>query len=65
MNEESYNKLLEIVRHYIAKRNTVMQESISANERLAMTLHYLATRRSFTELQLRSYGKINNQLNST
>ena len=34
------NKLLEMVRPYIAKRNAVMWESISANERLAVTLCY-------------------------
>ena len=65
MNKERCNTLLEMMRPHIAKRNTVMRESISVNERLAMTLRYLATGRSFTDLQLRSYGKINNQLNST
>ena len=65
MNKKSCNKLPEMMRPHIAKRNAVMLESISVNERLAMTLRYLATIRSFTDLQLRSYGKINNQLNST
>ena len=40
-----------MVRPFIAKRNTVMRGSISANERLAIALCYLVSRRSFNDLQ--------------
>ena len=40
-----------MVRPFIAKRNTVMRGSISANERLAIALCYLVSGRSFTDLQ--------------
>ena len=50
-HEETFNKLLNMVRPFIAKRNTVMRGSISANERLAIALCYLVSRRSFNDLQ--------------
>src|SRR5277367_2401083 len=43
MNEDSFQKLLSMVRPYITKQNTPMREPISAEERLALTLRCLAT----------------------
>ena len=39
----TFNILLEKVRPYIEKKNTVMRNSISAAERLTVTLRFLAT----------------------
>ena len=50
MDEKAYYKLLEMVRPYITKQDTIMRESISANERLSITLRYLATGESFSRL---------------
>lgn len=54
MNIDIYNQLLCMVAPFIAKKNTNMRESISANERLAVTLRYLATGRTFEDLKFSS-----------
>lgn len=54
MDIDNYNKLLSMVAPLITKMNTNMRESISANERLAVTLRYLATRRTFEDLKFTS-----------
>lgn len=40
MSEERFNQLLEKVTPLIEKKDTTFRESISAGERLALTLHY-------------------------
>lgn len=54
MNFDNYNTLLSMVAPLITKANTNMRESISANERLAVTLRYLATGRTFEDLKFSS-----------
>lgn len=51
MNVHIYNKLLSMVEPLITKMDTNMRESISPNERLALTLRYLATGRTFEDLK--------------
>lgn len=51
MSEAQFNHLLEKVSPLIEKQNTKFRESISAGERLALTLHYLATGNSFRSMQ--------------
>ena len=50
ISKETFNMLLEKVRLYIEKQDTKMRQSISAEERLDVTLRFLATKsvRSFT-----------------
>lgn len=43
MPEEDFNVLLEMVKPFIQKQDTVMRKSISAKERLCLTLRYLAS----------------------
>ena len=50
MDVNAYNKLLEMFRPSITKQDTIMRESISATERLSITLRYLATGESFSRL---------------
>lgn len=47
MNEETYLKLLSLVTPIIQKEDTIMRNSISAHERLMVTLRFLATGRSY------------------
>jgi len=51
MENHTFYKLLNLVRPYIEKKNTVMRESISAEERLVATLRFLATGRSYEDLK--------------
>ena len=41
MDGESFDELLELVRPYITKENTVMRSAISPFERLSITLRFL------------------------
>ena len=43
MSKERFDHLLSMVRHKITKKNTQLRESISAEERLVITLRYLAS----------------------
>lgn len=43
MTKQTFDTLLEKVRPYIEKQDTHMRKSISAEERLAVTLRFLAT----------------------
>jgi hypothetical protein len=43
MNTETFNNILQLITPLIEKQNTVMRNSISPGERLAVTLRYLAT----------------------
>nr|CAI5840206.1 unnamed protein product [Callosobruchus analis] len=51
MNEECFQLLLSSIKPHITKKDTVMRESISAEERLLVTLRYLATGRSMEDLK--------------
>lgn len=51
MTHENFEYLLQLVKPLIRRSNTQFRESISAGERLALTLHYLATGSSFRSLQ--------------
>ncbi|KAM9330909.1 putative nuclease HARBI1 [Gastrophryne carolinensis] len=51
MSDESFQKLLLAVKPLIQRQDTVMRESISAEQRLLATLRYLATGRSLQDLK--------------
>jgi len=51
MNERLYTMLLEKVQPFIKREDTVMRRSISASEKLAVTLRYLATGRNFEDIK--------------
>lgn len=50
MDSQQYEYLLALVTPHIKKEDTVMRESISAGERLMLTLRFLATGESFQSL---------------
>nr|CAI5830063.1 unnamed protein product [Callosobruchus analis] len=50
MTPETFDQLLNLVAPKIEKKNTNYRKPIPAKERLAITLHYLATENSFTSL---------------
>jgi hypothetical protein len=50
MDQATFHQLLEKVRPYIAKSNTNMRDCISAEDRLAVTLRYLATGKNLLTL---------------
>ena len=43
MDDESFRLLITSVSPKLTKSNTIMRQSVSANERLSVTLRYLAT----------------------
>lgn len=51
MDEETYVELLRLVSPFIAKKDTVMRKAISPHERLSATLRFLATGRSFKDME--------------
>lgn len=51
MSHAEFDYLLQLVKPLIEKNDTKMRKSISAGERLALTLHYLSTGQSFHSLQ--------------
>lgn len=54
MDSNSFNLLLELVRAKITKQDTILREAISAEERLTITLRYLATGNSYEDLKFSS-----------
>ncbi|XP_039747675.1 protein ALP1-like [Pararge aegeria] len=52
MSYSTFCELLSIVKPELTRRNTVMRQCISAEERLTITLRYLATGCNFTDLHL-------------
>ena len=50
MNTETFHELLEAVRPYVTKRETFMRKPISAEEKLAATLRFLATGEDYESL---------------
>lgn len=51
MSHSDFDYLLQLVKPLIEKSDTPMRRAIPAGERLAVTLHYLATGQSFRSLQ--------------
>jgi hypothetical protein len=51
MSEENFMILLEKVRPLIEKEDTVLRAAITAEERLAVTIRFLATGRSYEDLK--------------
>lgn len=51
MDSETYDELLEKVRPLIEKKDTIMRDAISANERLSATLRFLASGQTFEDLK--------------
>lgn len=51
MDEATYLQLLKLVTPEIEKENTVLRQSITAHERLTATLRFLATGRSYRDMQ--------------
>ena len=43
LSKENFEEILALLSHDIAKKNTKMRSSISAGERLSITLRFLAT----------------------
>lgn len=54
MDDDSFQILLELVRPLITRKDTVMREAITAEERLIITLRYLATGSSYEDLKFRA-----------
>ncbi|CAH2010535.1 unnamed protein product [Acanthoscelides obtectus] len=54
MDENTYLKLLAMVTPMITRMDTIMRNSISAHERLSVTLRFLATGRSYEDLKFSS-----------
>jgi hypothetical protein len=50
MSEDNVMSLLEKVRPLIEKEDTVLRTAITAEERLAITIRFLATGRSYEDL---------------
>ncbi|KAJ8929230.1 hypothetical protein NQ314_018109 [Rhamnusium bicolor] len=51
MSDSSYDKLLTMVTPYLKKQDTHMRQAITPDEKLALTLRFLATGRSFEDLK--------------
>lgn len=51
MDSEAYYLLLNKIKHKITKQDNIMRQSIGVEARLAATLRYLATGRSFEDLK--------------
>ena len=51
MDTETYKNVLKYVTPYIKRQNTCMRKAISAHERLSATLRFLATGRSYKDLE--------------
>ncbi|XP_044750572.1 protein ALP1-like [Coccinella septempunctata] len=51
MDGKTYDELLNKVRPYIEKQDTVMRKAITTNERLSATLRFLASGQSFEDLK--------------
>ncbi|KAJ8962672.1 hypothetical protein NQ318_001067 [Aromia moschata] len=51
MDVETYMYLLNLVTPYIQKQDTCMRKAISPHERLSATLRFLATGRSYKDME--------------
>jgi hypothetical protein len=54
MDVQTFYTLLDLIGPEIQKKNTVMREAVSAKERLAVTLRYMATGRNYADLKFSS-----------
>lgn len=54
MDLVTFNQLLELVTPAIEKKNTHLRDAIPANQRLSITLRYLATGNTFEDLKFLS-----------
>ncbi|KAL4718652.1 hypothetical protein ACJJTC_013381 [Scirpophaga incertulas] len=52
MTPESFVEILNFVKKYITKTDTVMRRAVTAEERLVATLKYLASGREYKDLKL-------------
>lgn len=51
MKDACYDQLLQMVKPYLTRQDTNMRKAITAEERLAVTLSYLATGRNIKDLK--------------
>jgi len=51
MSEDKFEKLLNMIRPYLLRQNTNMRNCLSVEERLSVTLRYLASGRNFEDLK--------------
>jgi hypothetical protein len=51
MDSELFQHLLNLISPRIEKKNSVMRNAVSAEERLSVTLRYLATGNSYQDLK--------------
>jgi hypothetical protein len=51
MDEVTYLMLLQTIKPFIEKKDTVMRKAITSHERLTATLRFLATGRSYADLK--------------
>lgn len=51
MSEDQFERILRMVHPFLVRQDTTMRESISVNERLVLTLRFLATGRTFEDLK--------------
>lgn len=51
MDSETFDKLLNLVRPYLQKQDTLMRDAISPGERLSTTLQFLASGRTFNNMK--------------
>lgn len=54
MNESIYEELLQLISPKIYKRDTHLRDAISVNQRLSITLRFLATGNTFADLKFSS-----------
>lgn len=58
MSSDIFAELLEMVKPYITKTDTVMRKAVTAEERLLATLKYLASGREFRELKFSTSSQL-------
>jgi hypothetical protein len=51
MNDNTFDKLLKLVTTFLLRKDTNTRHCLPVNERLAVTLRYLATGRNFEDLK--------------
>ncbi|CAH1995206.1 unnamed protein product [Acanthoscelides obtectus] len=51
MSDNCFENPLELVTPFLSKKHTIMRSAISVREKLALTLHYLATGRNFKDIR--------------
>jgi hypothetical protein len=51
MNEQLFNELLKKITPYLTRKDAVMRDSLTVEERLALTLRFLANGRAFEDMK--------------